>query len=84
MSYNNQNRAIHNVYMHLIDGKPVTWNAKEKTLYFSQNGDHRTDIFRESLDQIYEEQRADAETRRKAGLDNWGSYGYLRLRVGNK
>lgn len=62
--------GIANIYMHLIDGKPVYWDAKDKTLYFAKDGVRRIDMFRKTLAQIRDEQRQDAEHRRELGLSN--------------
>lgn len=86
MSYGNngQNMMVHNLYMHLIDGKPAYYDKKAKAIYYAQHGVHRTDMFRENLQQIRAEQHIDAEERRKEHIPNHGGYGYLRVRVGNK
>lgn len=75
--------GISNVYMHLIDGRPAYWSEKDKSLYFALNGVRRVDMFRKTLAQIRDEQHQDAERRRAEGIANHGTYGYIRVRVGN-
>ncbi len=83
MSKKTNDGGISNVYMHLIDGKPCFWSETDKSLYFARDGVRRIDMFRKSLDQIRSEQRQDSDRRHGEGLSNYGTYGYLRVRIGN-
>lgn len=85
MSRGRTNGNIHNVYMHLINGRPAYWHPSHKRLYYATGGEHRKDMFRETLAQVRHEQHADAVRCRSQHIDLVGvRYGYLRLRVGNR
>lgn len=71
-----------NLYMHTLDGKPALYQPGQYLCYINSNNRVTSkQMFRTSLKQIYDEQRASALYMSKIGEGVRSGYGYIRIKV---